>query len=298
MKFKIKFTIVILIVFTLLSFSVLAEEINPYVVYGTGDLQTVKNAIENGVDINYQDETGFTPIMWAAIYNTRPEVIIYLLDQGADPTIENSKGNNALDCIKINDKLINTEAYARIVKEVTGETVEIKTNKYNENSKKAYRNFEFGDSEEAIKSKAKEDEKIDDSYGMYYTNIAVKSYYLSFDYFDGKMYKASFSGPSYNADYLDTKLKNGRNKLAEIISSQYGEPIWSRNIRFFDIDSGYISWSHVWELEDKTIKIGISEYEYKYSTKMWIQHLPLLEEKEAAEKAKENQNIKDSVGDF
>ena len=53
-----------------------------------------------GADVNAQNELGLTPSM-QAVSNNRPEVVRYLLEQGADPTVQDSRGRTALDFAKV-----------------------------------------------------------------------------------------------------------------------------------------------------------------------------------------------------
>jgi len=58
--------------------------------------QIVKLLLENDTsDINLQDESGFTPLMAAAVWK-KTDVVKHLLDHGADPNIRDNMGNTAL----------------------------------------------------------------------------------------------------------------------------------------------------------------------------------------------------------
>ena len=46
-------------------------------------------------NLNSQDNDGFTALMWTA-FNDHPETVNFLLQKGADPSIKDSEGNNAL----------------------------------------------------------------------------------------------------------------------------------------------------------------------------------------------------------
>lgn len=60
------------------------------------ELELVKYFVEDGIDIDYQDERGSTALMKAVI-NNNTELVKYLLENGADFDIENSSGLTALD---------------------------------------------------------------------------------------------------------------------------------------------------------------------------------------------------------
>ena len=67
-----------------------------------GDYQEVKSTVESlEVKINYQDDNGKTPLMWASI-NGHLNVVQYLIEEGANPNIKNNKGKTALDLAEEN----------------------------------------------------------------------------------------------------------------------------------------------------------------------------------------------------
>ena len=59
-----------------------------------GDVETVKQFIENGTKVN-KKLNGLTPLMYAARYN-KVEIIEYLLQKGADRDLTDSQGFTAL----------------------------------------------------------------------------------------------------------------------------------------------------------------------------------------------------------
>jgi ankyrin repeat protein len=60
-----------------------------------GEIETVKQFIENGTKVN-KKLNGLTPLMYAARYN-KVEIIQYLLQKGADRDIKDSQGFTALN---------------------------------------------------------------------------------------------------------------------------------------------------------------------------------------------------------
>ncbi|CAH8556677.1 unnamed protein product [Schistosoma curassoni] len=62
-----------------------------------GDLDSIKQMIKEGVNINEQDETGWTVLHEACVRNL-PRMVDYLLRHGADPSISNISGEMALHC--------------------------------------------------------------------------------------------------------------------------------------------------------------------------------------------------------
>ncbi|CAH8506990.1 unnamed protein product, partial [Schistosoma turkestanicum] len=60
-----------------------------------GDLDSIKQMVKEGVNINEQDETGWTVLHEACLRNL-PRMVDYLLRHGADPGIANMNGDTAL----------------------------------------------------------------------------------------------------------------------------------------------------------------------------------------------------------
>ena len=48
-------------------------------------------------------------------------------------------------------------------------------------------------------------------------------------------------------------VKEKRDTLVQVIKGAYGEPDQSNKIKFIDMEAGYITWSHIWNLENKNI---------------------------------------------
>jgi len=62
-------------------------------------LDNIKLLLRHGAEINYQDESGGTPII-EAVTATQFEIALYLLREGADPTLSLWTGSSAVDFIK------------------------------------------------------------------------------------------------------------------------------------------------------------------------------------------------------
>jgi len=62
---------------------------------GNGDLIKVQTALENGANPNAKDNTGHTPLHWAAIEG-HVDVVRVLLDRGANPNAKNNTGHTPL----------------------------------------------------------------------------------------------------------------------------------------------------------------------------------------------------------
>lgn len=61
----------------------------------SGDLQTVKDSIEQGISVDDTDELGRTALMFAA-FNGHNEVIELLIENGAEVNLENEEGRTSL----------------------------------------------------------------------------------------------------------------------------------------------------------------------------------------------------------
>ena len=66
-----------------------------------GEIETVKQFIENGTKVN-KKLNGLTPLMYAARYN-KVEIIQYLLQKGADRDIKDSQGFTALNYAELSN---------------------------------------------------------------------------------------------------------------------------------------------------------------------------------------------------
>jgi ankyrin repeat protein len=60
-----------------------------------GNITKAQELITQGVDLNTQDEYGYTALIWAASYSN-PDIAKVLLDVGADKTIQDYNGHDAL----------------------------------------------------------------------------------------------------------------------------------------------------------------------------------------------------------
>lgn len=66
----------------------LANDTNALMLYAavSSDLDVIKALVDVALDLNAQNEQGYTALMFASAYNN-PEVVRFLLGQGADPNI-------------------------------------------------------------------------------------------------------------------------------------------------------------------------------------------------------------------
>lgn len=75
--------------------------------------EIVKYLIDNKADVNAKNNMGTTVLMFACSYSQDSKIIDLLIDNGADINIENSNGKTALDYIKNNTKLNQTDTIKR-----------------------------------------------------------------------------------------------------------------------------------------------------------------------------------------
>ena len=61
--------------------------------------------------MNAKAQNGYTPLHIATLSGENSEVILTLLELGADPRIKDFDGKTAWDYIQTNEALKNTEAY-------------------------------------------------------------------------------------------------------------------------------------------------------------------------------------------
>ncbi|KAH7432955.1 hypothetical protein KP509_07G047700 [Ceratopteris richardii] len=69
-----------------------------------GDIDDVKELVEQGVHVNIQDMQGRTALHMAAA-NGHMDVVSYLLDRGADTNIENNEKNTPLHWAALNGQI-------------------------------------------------------------------------------------------------------------------------------------------------------------------------------------------------
>lgn len=193
---KIIISIMVFVLF--FSMGINAQDFNPFGVFGKGDLQTIKETVQNIEDINEIND-GWTYLQYAALYNDNPEVIEYLLNQGADPLIETGANNNtAIDLIKNNESLVNTYAYDLMMNYSNNN--DDGNNERNDNNKSSsidnnpFRNTEWGMSIQKVKSTEKEEPVYEGDkiivYEDYLMKLPVEVIYI---FVDNKLVRAKYN---------------------------------------------------------------------------------------------------------
>ena len=62
----------------------------------SGHLNVIEYLVQQGADINGRGAWELTSLHYAVVFN-QPEVVLHLLEHGADPLLKDVKGNTALD---------------------------------------------------------------------------------------------------------------------------------------------------------------------------------------------------------
>ena len=63
---------------------------------GTGNIEAVKQHLAAGTDVNAWDDSGWTPLLWAAL-NGHKKIVELLIDAGADVNANNKFDSTPLD---------------------------------------------------------------------------------------------------------------------------------------------------------------------------------------------------------
>ena len=85
---KVAFTVFLI----LLSCQLALFSADIFTVAGSGTVAQVQQAIKAGADVNARNEWGSTPLMYAAGFNTNPDVLSVLIKAGADVNARNERG--------------------------------------------------------------------------------------------------------------------------------------------------------------------------------------------------------------
>ena len=80
----------------------------------TGTPQEVQAAISKGADVNDRSNSGWTPLMAAAMFNPHPEMLTILLKAGADVNTTDNRGETPL--MYAVDTNLNPEVIAALLK--------------------------------------------------------------------------------------------------------------------------------------------------------------------------------------
>ena len=182
---------------------------------------------------------------------------------------------------------------------------------------KAFRNISFGDSLAEVTQQVLTDEAFRNQFDhpvrqdttvpervlelqSQYVTIGGQRYEIIFNFYDNKLFRLEFYSDDLTANYFDTDVKDLRDTLVSVISSAHGNPTTTYDVSFFDMQSGYIQWSHKWptNAEGSAYKIGIGEVESTYYAAMWVEWSWLTELYEQATQADQEGTVEESSNDF
>ena len=184
---------------------------------------------------------------------------------------------------------------------------------------RAYRDINFGDSFETVTNKVLDDlhfmnglgnpARADTSYPQdilkrnryVLADVAGARYRIYFSFYDDKLFRVSFySDEDYSANYLATAVSELRDSLVDAISRSRGNPSRTYPVSILDMQSGRITWSHVWDATTEGTQhfIGIGEYTHTFYAAMWIQWEWLAGLYEAALNQTKDDAVDDSASDF
>lgn len=182
---------------------------------------------------------------------------------------------------------------------------------------KAYRDINFGDPFEVVTQKVLEDEHFRNQFDhpirvdttvpervlelqTQYVSIAGSRYQIRFHFYDEKLFRLRFFSDDYTANYFSTRVTSLRDRLVGVITAARGRPTATRNASFFDMDSGYIQWTHTWapSSDGTEHRIGLGEAESTYYAAMEIQWAWLASLYQEALEQTDRSVVDESISDF
>lgn len=75
----------------------------------------ISTLVDLGANVNARDFTGFTPLMYAAMFNGS-RIIEALIKEGADVNAVNAFNNTAFDCMKMGEYFSDSKGYKLLEK--------------------------------------------------------------------------------------------------------------------------------------------------------------------------------------
>ena len=271
-----KIILSIMVFVLLFSLGISAQDFNPFGVFGKGDLQTIKETVQDIEDINEIND-GWTYLQYAALYNDDPEVIEYLLNQGADPLIETgSKNNTALDLIKSNESLVNTYAYDLMMNYSDDGDEKNGNNKSSSSDNTHFRNAKWGMSMQEVKITEESEPVYENNEIIVYEDsliqLPVEAVYL---FVDNKLTRAKymFNQKHTNENDFISDYKSLNNALR----NKYGKPkeedhFWSDDLYKdtptdwgFALSLGHHSYFTEWDTKDTEILSALHGDNYEIS---------------------------------
>lgn len=185
---------------------------------------------------------------------------------------------------------------------------------------RAYRTFNFGDTQGEVADKILADDAIRDRSGFKFpasaTRAAIVSYFpgsysfstqiggdryqISFMFYDNKLYRIRFASKPYLASYFDTTVKHLRDNLVDVITQAHGKPTTTRTVDFFDTQAGYVSFSHRWATNPDGVAygIGIAEVSSQYYAVLDVEWTWMVDFIRQAEESTKRTQQREAADDF
>lgn len=187
---------------------------------------------------------------------------------------------------------------------------------------RAYRSINFGDSIQTVASKVfgdkafsgysrgvpfSKDNTMQDAVSgveigvpSVHATIAGAPYEMTFQFFQGQLFRVGFTSVSWDADYFDTTLRTEQGDLVSVITQAHGPPDVRKDVGLLDMQSGYNVWSDIWKknADGVSYKIGLGESESKFDAVLWIEYVPLRNKYNQAIQDQQNAAKKKSASDF
>ena len=141
-------------------------------------------------------------------------------------------------------------------------------------SEHVYRGIYFGMSVKEFHENLRSDEKMELSIGIPEIEIAGTVYNIFALYDDNRLYEIFFDSPNYIANYF---IRKRIVELTELIENDYGEADIVNEFEISQVEEEILWWKK-WELETKTIAIGVGKLDTEYYVSMHMVYLPIYEE--------------------
>lgn len=216
---------------------------------------------------------------WIELYNMHYENVKESMDSLQDYSQENDRGYKFLKSLFDAYTKLHNIAFA-VPREPKGEfkqRVMAIIEEFNKNSNElcllvfdknkigdfAFRNLRFGDSKLIVDRKLQGD--LSSNYHGSTTCIGNYNYDLSCSYTNDKLYRIDFYSRPRSATYYSTEIKDEWENLVDTLSKKYGEA-YGVYKEIFELNPGYISFTHTWITNTKKISVGVGETKegYKY----------------------------------